>query len=379
MERSVQEMAQAQHDFGWRLFARECAIQPGKNILVSPPSLALALAMTYNGAEGETAQAMAETLRVDGWELEEVNALNGELMAALRGADPAISLHIANALWAKADIPFGQDFLARVSADYDARIEARDFSDPDASEEINGWVRERTQGKIDQIVGQIHPLTILFLVNAIYFKGAWQSPFDPAKTKPGDFYLADGSRCKRPMMDRSGSYGYWRDKDWEAIRLPYGSGRLATIIILPKPQAALYDVIEAFDTVAWKRLRRFLDTPQQGRITMPRFTIEYGRSINDTLSFMGMGIAFDPYQAQFRPMSMTEPYISDVLHVTRLEVNEEGAEAAAATKVEMRMRSIMMDAPFHMVVDRPFICTIEDTWIGATLFAGAVYEPEEVK
>ncbi len=367
--------------FGFRLLRELAGAAPAENLLISPASLSAALSMTYNGAAGETAQAMAEALCLEGLSLDEINRAHAALWAALASADPQVTFEAANSLWARLGIPFLPDFMQRNREFYGAEVANLDFSDPQASDIINAWVNNQTHGKISGIVEPpIHRLTILFLINALYFKGQWASQFDKAATTQGVFHLLDGQEKRCPLMTQSGKYPYMEGPGFQAISLPYGAGRFSLYVFLPAAElnlAGFLNMLGTNDVSAWNAWMGEL-REQDGVITLPSFKVSYAKSLNDALSALGMAVAFGD-NSDFRAMSPLgeDPgiYIADVRHKTLMEVNEEGTVAAAVTKVEMRLRGLP-PPPFKMVVDRPFFCAIRDNETGVIVFVGVVVEPE---
>jgi|SRR5579884_178491 len=204
----------ADNTFGFHLFARLTQENADKNVFISPTSVALALQMAYNGAQGSTQQAMAQTLALQGMSLEDVNQANAALMAALHNPDPHIQLNIANSLWIRTDAPVKADFAQRNRDFYGAEI--GDMANGPAA--IDAWVSQATNGKIPQII-QARDLAGAFavLLNAIYFKGSWTTPFDEKLTRPGPFTLPDGRQKNGPMMHQSGSYPYFKGENFQAI------------------------------------------------------------------------------------------------------------------------------------------------------------------
>ena len=225
--------------FAFKLYNQVLKQGTTKNVFVSPSSVMLALAMTYNGAEGETRQAMARALEIEGLSLQEVNRAFADLTSMLGTADPKVQLKIANSLWAKKGVSLKPDFIQRSKEHYAAEVTSLDFSNPTAPATINSWVRNNTENRIDKIVDRISPDTILFLINAIYFKGQWTREFEKGKTREDDFKLADGSQKKLPMMSQSGKYNYYKGKDFQAVSLPYGTGRMSMYVFLPDKRTTL--------------------------------------------------------------------------------------------------------------------------------------------
>lgn len=372
-------LASANLRFGFKLYAEIARQSAGKNIFLSPSSISLCLAMTYNGAAGETAQGMARTLEIQGISLAELNRAYAELKTALENPDAKVQLEIANSLWARQGLAFKPDFIGRNQEFFNAEVTALNFDDPGAAATINGWVSNKTKGKIDKIVDRIDNNSILFLINAIYFKGTWTKEFDKAKTKEDNFTLASGSRKRVPMMSQSGSYRYYENADFQAVSLPYGGGRASMYIFLPATTSSLAELQKKLTAANWDSwMSQFNHT--DGDLALPRFRVEYEVTLNDALKALGMGAAFDGGHADFTRMIQQggqNVFISQVKHKTFAEVNEEGTEAAAVTSTEMRTTSIMQPRKrFRMVVDRPFFCAIRDNQTGTVLFMGSITEPQ---
>lgn len=363
--------------FGFKLFAEIVKQDTGKNIFISPASVAIALAMTCNGAGGETKQAMAKALELHRMSLEEVNRANAALRAMLENPDPKVQLNIANSLWARKGIVFKPVFMKRNEDFYGAEVTTLDFDDPTAPSTINSWVSEKTKGKIDKIIENISSDAILFLINAIYFKGNWTVEFAKEKTKELPFYLLDGTEQNHSMMSQSGNYRYYEGKDFQAISLPYGDNkRVSMYIFLPNKDSSLKEFLESLNAENWKNwMSQFY--MMQGSIVLPRFKLEYELNLNNALKALGMEVAFDKNRANFENMypisSGVNVFIKEVKHKTFLEVDEEGTEAAGVTSVEMRITSIGQE--FSMIVDRPFFCAIRDNETGTVLFMGSIVEP----
>jgi serpin B len=372
------KLVSANNKFGFKLFSEVAAGSAGKNVLISPSSVALALAMVYNGADGETKQALARALELHQMSLEETNRANQQLKSALEKADAKVQLQIANSLWARKGVSFRPDFLERNREFYGAEVTELDFNDPAAPATINGWVSRNTNGKIERIIDQINRDSILFLVNAIYFKGKWTVEFKKENTKEESFTLSGGSQKKHPMMRQSGEYDYFAGKDFQAVSLPYGDRRVSMYIFLPAKGSSLAEFQKSLTADNWEKWMEELDnTP--GDIVVPRFRVEYEVELNDALQALGMGLAFDHDRANFSKMVMNgeQVAINKVKHKTFAEVNEEGTEAAAATSAEVTVTSVQVPRErFRMVVDRPFFCVIRDNETGAILFMGAINDPQ---
>jgi serpin B len=372
---SVDNRLVAAHtQFGFKLFENIAKHDADKNIFVSPSSVAFALAMIYTGASGETQQAMAKALELHGMSLPEMDQANAALRAALASADPKVQLNIANSLWARKGITFKPEFIKRNQDFYGAEVSALDFTSPAT---INDWVKRKTSGKIDKIVETIPSDAILYVINAVYFKGVWAQPFDKNKTKDGPFTLLNGAKKKQPLMSQSGRFRYYENEKFQAVSLPYGAGRMGLYVFLPSKNSNLGELVASLNAEKWEQwMPQFRSTP--GDIVLPRFKLEYEVVLNQALKALGMSAAFDPQNANFSAMyaktSSANVFIGEVKHKTFVEVNEEGTEAAAATSGGMHLTSFQ--PPFKMVIDRPFFCAIVDNTTKTILFMGSIVEPK---
>ncbi|PYP85651.1 MAG: proteinase inhibitor I4 serpin [Blastocatellia bacterium AA13] len=370
-------LSRATTEFGFKLFGDIGGRNKGKNIFISPASIAMALAMTYNGAEAETKQAMARVLGFDSLSLDEIDRGFASLRAASASSDAKVRLDIANSLWGRSGVQFKQEFLQRNKQFFGAEISTLDFSDPASASKINGWVKDKTNGKIDKIIDQTDAMAVLYLLNAIYFKGAWRDEFKKSETKHEPFKLAGGSQPQVSMMHREGRYGYLQTEDFQAVNLLYGVGRVSMYVFLPAEGSSLDGLERKLNSGNWNQwMSHFVRTP--GELGLPRFKLEFDASLKETLSALGMGVAFDSERASFAGIAETRNrlFISGVKHKSFCEVNEEGTEAAAATGVEMATASVMQKPePFRMIVDRPFFFAIRDNETGVLLFMGSVVDP----
>ncbi len=365
--------------FAFKLYEQIIKEQSGKNTFVSPASVMLALAMTYNGADGTTRQAMARALEFEGMSLDDVNSSFANLKSTLHPTDPKIQLKIANSLWAQNGFTLKPAFIARNKKYYDAEITSLNFADPAAPDIINSWVKKNTEGKIEKIIDGITADKILFLINAIYFKGRWQFEFKKEDTKPDVFRLPGGERKEVPMMFQSGNYFYYKGKDFQSVVLPYGTGSVSMYIFLPDEQIGLDQFERNLTPENWDMwMKSFQLTP--GDLKLPRFKVEWESRLNDALKALGMAEAFDPQRANFSQLAELNPgknlYISEVKHKALAEVNEEGTVAAAVTSVEMSVTSVRQpQEKFFMKVDRPFFFAIRNNQTGVLLFMGSVANP----
>jgi serpin B len=358
-------------------------IKGDENVFFSPYSISLALAMTYAGARGDTAQQMANTLH---YTLPQellhpaLNSLDIELSQRGQGAkgkdEKGFRLNIVNAIWGQKGYAFLQEFLDTLAENYGAGIRTLDFINaPEPSRvTINDWVSDQTEGRIKDLIppGAIDTMTRLVLTNAIYFNAAWQFPFEKDATADGTFHLLSGSEVTVPMMKQTKSFAYAEGDNYQAVELPYDGSELSMVILLPQPgqfttfekslDAGKVDGIIA--SLASKRVV----------LTMPKYEFTSDFSLKKALSAMGMPVAFTE-NADFSGMDgKRDLFISDVIHKAFVSVDEVGTEAAAATAVVMTTTSLQLNV-VDVTIDRPFIFLIRDIQTGAILFLGHVTNP----
>ncbi|WP_193195979.1 serpin family protein [Nostoc sp. MG11] len=370
------KIVDANNKFGFKLFSEvQKNDSTEKNVFISPTSVAIALAMTYNGSSGSTQQAMAKTLELQGMNLQEINSSYAASKKLLENPDAKVQITIANSLWANQDANFQPDFLQRTQDFYQAKVSNLNFKDTAAANTINNWVNENTRGKINKIVETIEPDQVLFLINAIYFKGNWSQEFDKSQTTQHPFYLTSGRQKQHPMMSQKGDYRYYENQQFQAVSLPYGKdAKVSFYIFLPKQNSNLKTFYQNLNVENWEKwMTQF--NKQAGFIRLPRFKTDYDVTLNDALKALGMEEAFSS-KANFSGMGKNFA-ISQVQHKTFVEVNEEGTEAAAATSVAVEAVSLRQQPqPFKMIVDRPFFCVIRDNQTGNILFMGSIFEPQ---
>lgn len=367
------EVVAAANEFGLDLFGRLVAGQPDENIFFSPLSAYMALGMTANGADGETLAAMRATLRQTGLAEEEANEAYRGLLDLFLGLDSRVRFDIANAIWYRLGLGVRPEFVDLSRTVFDAQVSELDFSDPSAPATINAWVEERTNGRIEELVGELSPKDVMLLINAITFKGTWRHQFDPDRTRSDAFRLADGSTADVQMMIREGVEGlrHQRRDEFEAAELLYGNGAYAMTIVLPETGTLPADLAGGLDGPAWDAwMAGFEETDAMEQVALPKFRLEWEKRLNDDLIAMGMGVAFG--NADFSRLAEGGEgfFISKVRQKTFVEVNEEGTEAAAATSVSIADR-----ARPTFRADRPFLFAIRERFSGAILFMGQLVDP----
>jgi serine protease inhibitor len=339
-----------------------------KNVFISPLSISLALAMTYNGANGDTKTEMQNTLRFPDLSEDEINGYFQKLSNTLLDLDPTVKLGIANSIWYRLGFSVLPDFLSINESYYNAEVRGLDFSDPASVEIINNWCATKTNEKIKKVLDDIGPDVVMYLINAIYFKGQWTYDFDKDLTTEGPFHLSTAETSTVSFMHQKGTFDYYSNDSLQLLEMPYGQGNFSMVVLLPKPGYSVSTLADGLTPEIWNGW--LADTSKANvDIAMPKFRFEYERILNDDLIGLGMVKAFGP--ADFSNINPSAGlYISMVKHNSFVEVNEEGTEAAAVTVVEIVEVSMPSFIPF--VADRPFLFAIRETTTNTILFMGKV-------
>ncbi len=372
-------LVSAGNDFAFRFLDEVYQAAPDSNLFLAPLSASMALGMTLNGAAGTTFDEMRSTLGFGSMSMDQVNDGYRDLIDLLRALDRSVELGIGNSIWYREGFPVRADFLDRTRTYCDAEGAELDFDDPGDVGVINSWVSGETNGKIQEIVqSPIDPLTVMFLINAIYFKGSWTQRFDASKTATAPFYSGDGTTGTVPLMQVEEDLLYGETETYQAVDLPYGGKAFSMTVLLPKPGHAMEDLVSSLSLATWAQIVAGLHE-RPGTVHLPRFRIEWEGVLNETLQAMVMLDAFHPSDADFSGMSdlarQMRLYISKVKQKTYVDVNEEGTEAAGVTSVEIGFDSVT--TPFTFRADRPFLFVIRERFSETILFAGVLVEPPE--
>ncbi len=361
--------------FSWHLINLAGRNDADENKMISPASVYLALAMTLNGADGETKADMMETLAAEFETADAFNQAARNWLIHLQRQTEDASLHISNAIWYHDEFEADPDFL-QTNADYfDADAHQTDFSESQAADLINDWVSEKTEGKIDSIVDSIDPDTVMFLINAIYFNADWQNPFEAELTRDRSFYAAD-AQIETPFMHRMGATDYLQMETAEGVMLPYADNRFGFVALLPDDALSAEELLQQLDQPKLKQLLENRETKMTD-LALPKFESEYETSLKDTLTQLGLSQMFNPAAADFslmQPSRQKNLYVEDVKHKTYIRVDEKGTEAAAVTSVEMRVTSAP-ETDHILVFDKPFVYLIIDLDTQLPLFAGTMNKP----
>lgn len=361
------------NDFGFNLFHYLYVNRTDSNLMLSPVSVALALGMTYNGAEGTTKQSMENALGLSGLSRHDINQVYSNLMHHLLIANPSLLVAIANSIWYRDNFSVEQAFLDTNHFYYDAQIAPLNFNDPNAKDIINSWVASQTRNKIPEIITQITGDDMMFLINAIYFKGSWKTNFDPALTTVMQFSTGNSNNVQADMMTREDTFPVYQNSVFSAIQLPYASNKFSMTIMLPNYTNSVADIINNLNSANWNTWMSSF-SERDMILYMPRFKFATDKTLNQALSSLGMGVAFTD-QADFSGINNSmQLQITEVKHKTFIEVNEEGTEAAAVTSVGVGTTSV----PDNLfMVNRSFLFAIQDNKSRAVVFIGVVGNPAE--
>jgi serpin B len=352
---------------------------PG-NLFFSPESVSIALGMTYAGARGPTAEQMARTLDFT-LPPDRLAPAMGALLGDLNASHTGYQLHVANGLWAQQGYVFLPGFLNVMRDDYGAGFSQVDFETATeaAREAINRWVELQTNDRIQNLIapGVLSGATRLALVNAIYFKGDWQTQFEKAQTKEEEFHVSAAQTTKAPLMHCERGFNYLDGGTFQALERPYKSGELSMIVFLPNAVDGLQAMEQAMTASNTKQWMTQLHHVSEVAVALPKFKMTQQFGLSRTLAALGMPLAFDKHAADFTGMTeKRELYISAVIHKAYIDVNEEGTEAAAATGVVIsRALAVRPQPPIVFRADHPFVFLIRDNRSGSILFMGRVADP----
>ena len=373
-------LVEADRQFSYSIFKNTVAFDnEHENIIISPLSISMALAMTLNGAKGQTYTDMRDALYLNGMETEEINEAFRSLIDLLVTVDPEVAMKIANSIWHSDQFDVNQEFAGKMQTYFGAEVNAINFLDPDAPNTINQWVADKTEGLITELLDEIDEDRIMYLINALYFKGDWLRQFDKNDTRRDIFRLESGESIQVDMMSQQGLFAthFNYDENVQMIELPYGDSLFSMSILMPADPNTPIDrfideKVHANNLARW-RSNLSVDM-RESTIELPKFELEYEIEYSSILKAMGMEIAFTPHTADLSGLSeqgQNNLYLDEVIHKVFIRVDEEGTEAAAVTSVGVMPTSM----PPQMIVDRPFVFIIHERESGANLFMGKVKNP----
>ena len=360
-------------NFTWNMF-KESSNNEG-NLMISPPSAYLALAMTLNGADKDTKTEMLKALSADNITLDDLNIGLHDWTNSLMSNNRIAKLSITNSIWLREGFNANKDFLQTNADYYSAYIRSLDFGNESAPKTINKWVKDATNDTIDKIVDEISDDVMLYLINAIYFKGDWKVQFNANKTYKAEFNTPRG-KLKADFMTRRGEIDYLQSNNISGVVLPYLDEQFAFVGLLPEEGKTPKDLINDLSALDLLSLLKNKES-KNIELSLPKFESSYEDSLKNELSSLGMNIAFEPNNADFSLMRedlLKDLYISEVRQKTYIKVDEKGTEAAAVTSVTAETTSMPVELP-RVVFDRPFVYGIVDVTTGIPLFIGIMENP----
>jgi serine protease inhibitor len=369
---SQKSLISSQNSFSVDIFKNVLESSAGtENIIISPLSISTALSMTLNGANSETRDSMLKALRMNGLSPETINNSYKDLTPALLNVDKRVLITVANSVWTEKNFVVKKPFTDILSQYYGTEEKSFDITDPLVPKQVNSWIENKTNGLIKNMLDQLDQNTVMLLINAIYFKGKWNSQFDKENTSAGQFYKNGGISEQVPFMKQTSDFKIYAGNGFTLAEFPYGQGNFVMDVLLPTDRDGLSKLIPMIST---NSLNNWLDlmTERKTEVSFPKFKYGYKKELKDILSNMGMGIAFSD-NADFSNIDLALK-ISIVLHQAFIETNEEGTEAAAATIVGIIATSAP-SGPFVFNMDHPFLYIIREKTTNTVLFMGRVVDP----
>lgn len=364
------------NDFGIELYTKVAGVED-KNLMLSPLSASAALTMLLNGCAGDTYDQLKGTLKYpEGMTISEINEVYKSLVAQLLVIDPKVKLALANAIFYRQGFNVKNPFLATMENDFDAEIAGLDFAMESALTTINKWASDNTNGKIPEVLTEISGDAVMFIMNALYFKGDWSYQFDKDQTLNRPFYPEGSSSVNVSTMKGDVGSKVTAGEGYRAIELPYGRTNFTMVVIVPAGN--LPDFTASFDEEKWNSITSALDGIEEyGELTvyMPKFKFSYEKYLNDQLKSMGMVDAFIPFKADLSGIADASIFVSFVKQNTFVEVDEKGTEAAAVTTIGIELTSMPSPQPRQFVIDKPFVFAIRERTTNTLLFIGQVVNP----
>lgn len=363
------------NEFGVELFTK-VAQGENKNLMLSPLSASAALTMLLNGCDADTYDQLKETLKYpEAMNMSDINEVYKSLVAQLLVVDPKVKLALANAIFYRQGFNVKDPFLNAMSTDFDAEIAGLDFSLPSALTSINKWASDNTNGKIPKVLNEISDDAVMFIMNALYFKGDWSYQFDKALTSDRPFYTSGSNSVDVGTMKGDVGSKVTSGSDYRAIELPYGCTNFTMVVVVP--EGAISDFITTLTAENWNTITSSLDAQEvfgERIVYMPKYKFSYEKYLNDQLQSMGMLDAFNPVLADLSGISDASIYVSFVKQNTFVEVDEKGTEAAAVTTIGVELTSFPPQAQ-EFVIDKPFVFAIRERTTNTLLFIGQVVNP----
>ena len=369
LTRGEQQLVSHNNEFAFNLFRKLAAEE--QSVIVSPISITYALGMLNNGAAGETQAQINKVLGFGETGADGINSFCHKMLTEAPNLDKLTKVMIANTIYMNKDYELMPEFVSKAKQFYDAEPETRDFHDGQTRNVINKWGSDHTMGMIPEVLkeSEFNPDAVSYLLNAIYFKGAWAEKFDKADTKNEEFQTGTGKKLV-PMMHQEHEFYYTEDEYCQALQLPYGNGAYNITLLLPKEGKTVDDLLGTLTAETWQRYR-WMGTAIVD-VKLPSFESESDIDLSDIMTKLGMPNAFDENLAEFPNFCNVPTYIGLMKQVAKIKLNEEGTEAAAVTVIGMIESMVEPQEPQHVNfhANRPFLYVINEQSTGAIFFIG---------
>ncbi|HHX17782.1 MAG TPA: proteinase IV [Clostridium sp.] len=361
--------------FAFDIFKEISKDEEGENIFISPFCISTALSILYQGAGSDTKEEMTKVLGYESLEIAEVNKSYKYLLNYFNQLTEDVKLKNSNSIWINSllgDNIIKADFISTNQDVFNTLVESRDFSEEGIADEINNWISEATEGKIDKMLDKVPAEMLSYIISAVYFKGIWTEEFDADRTDISRFYDEDGNTENVMMMAKEGELEYGEGDGYKAVKLPYGDGEMTMYCILPDENTPINDFIQNIDLLKWNEIKNSISKNDDVLLKLPRFKIEYAKdnsgSLKESLKALGMKKAFED-DADLSGMSDISALVDDVLHKAVVEVNEKGTEAAGVVIIPIGPTSVLRPT---FIANRPFVFVIADEEYDTILFMGKV-------
>lgn len=367
----------ADNQFGFELFQKvNSSLDVQKNTMISPLSVSLALAMVYNGTNGNTKKQMEDMLYKSNLTPDDINQSYKDLVSSLISHDPKVELSISNAIFCRNTFNVKPAFIATNQNYYQAEVSGLDFSKTtETLNTLNSWVNTKTKGKIEKIIEKVKAEDLMYLLNAIYFNGEWKYRFDVQETADQSFTKEDQNAVQVPTMYIENSFNYFSNIDFQLLEMPYGSGKYSMLIFLPAAGKTTNDLISLMTS---DKVNEWVSklSEQKKKVFLPKFEFKFDKSLVDNLKTLGMTDAFNDGADLSGISDDARLVISEVMHKTYIKVDERGTEAAAVTGITVGVTSVGPDMNTFRV-DHPFVFAIREKDTNAILFIGKVMNPNQ--
>lgn len=335
----------------------------------SPLSVSFLMGMLANGTDGNTLKEIINTIASNGGSLNDINETCRILLNGIAKEDKSCLVKIANAIVTNKNISLNKEYVANMDKWYDADITSQDFSSKKTVNNINKWCDKHTDGMIPQIINELDPSAVSVLLNAIYFNGTWETPFDAEETKLERFqgYTRDIKKVK--TMHQEDEFPYAKKDNFAAVTMPYKGRKYAMTLLLPDNECSIEEMMKGFNSKEFDNLTSSMERCKVD-LKLPKFSVETSLSLNSSLEKLGVKKMFAP-GADFNKMSDNDVYVSQMLQKAKIEVTEEGTKAAAVTMAMVALTALQPEVKhvtFH--ANRPFVYIISDTTNGAIYFIG---------